>query len=118
LCAIEAGCDDVVGIDGLQMHIDQAEFVFEVKEVEKSRYEFIASDIFALDWSGLGQLRRRIVPGAYVHVSKHVELMEKISAVNSDLLAIDITLADICGSAMRIWHDQTEGGGRPWITSW
>ena len=111
LCAIEAGCDDVVGIDGRQMHVDQANFVFEVKEVEKSRYEFIASDIFALDWSGLGNFDVVLCPGLMYHVSKHVELMEKISEVNSDLLMIDTTLADIRGSAMRIWHDRTEGGG-------
>jgi tRNA (mo5U34)-methyltransferase len=37
LAAIEAGADYVLGIEGRQMHVDQASFVFEVKEVERDR---------------------------------------------------------------------------------
>src|SRR5919112_581901 len=47
LCSVEAGCDYVLGVDFQQMHVDQANFVFEMKEVEKSRYDFVAGDIFA-----------------------------------------------------------------------
>jgi tRNA (mo5U34)-methyltransferase len=39
LRAVQTGCDFVLGIDGRQMHIDQANFVFDVKEVDRSRYE-------------------------------------------------------------------------------
>ena len=34
LKAIDAGCDFVTGIDGRQMHIDQANLVFEAKHVD------------------------------------------------------------------------------------
>lgn len=36
--AKSASYDFVMGIDGRQMHIDQANFVFKVKEIEASRY--------------------------------------------------------------------------------
>ena len=40
LAAIEAGADRVVGIDGRQMHVDQANVVFEAKGVDPARYRF------------------------------------------------------------------------------
>ena len=40
LAAIENGCDYVLGIDGRQTHIDQAKFVFDVKGINKARYNF------------------------------------------------------------------------------
>jgi len=38
LAASDAGADFVLGIDGRQMHIDQANLVFEAMRVEPSRY--------------------------------------------------------------------------------
>ena len=32
LCAVPAGCDYVLGIDGRKLHVDQANFVFEAKK--------------------------------------------------------------------------------------
>ena len=107
LCSVEAGCDYVLGIDHEQMHIEQANFVFEVKEVEKSRYDFIADDIFATDLARFGTFDVVLCPGLMYHITKPMELMEKISAVNSDLLMIDTRLADLPGSAISIRH-----GGR------
>jgi SAM-dependent methyltransferase len=107
LCAIEAGCDYVLGIDHQQMHVEQANFVFEVKEVDKSRYDFIAGDIFATDLTRFGTFDVVLCPGLVYHITKPMELMEKISAVNSDLLMIDTRLADLPGSALSIRH-----GGR------
>jgi SAM-dependent methyltransferase len=110
-CSVQAGCDYVLGIDGRQMHIEQANFVFEVKEVEKSRYDFIASDIFATDFTQFGTFDVVLCPGLVYHISKHMELMEKISAVNSDILMIDTRLAGLPGSAMRVHYDRGKGGG-------
>jgi tRNA (mo5U34)-methyltransferase len=101
-CSIEAGCDYVLGIDGRQMHTEQANFVFEVKEVEKSRYDFVAGDIFATDLTRFGNFDVVLCPGLMYHVNKPMELMEKISALNSDLLLIDTRLSDLPGSAISI----------------
>jgi SAM-dependent methyltransferase len=106
-CAIEAGCDYILGIDYEQMHIEQSTFVFEVKEVDKSRYDLIAGDIFATDLTQFGTFDVVLCPGLMYHITKPMELLEKISAVNSDLLMIDTRLADLPGSAISIRH-----GGR------
>src|SRR5436309_830924 len=50
LAAIEAGADFVFGIDGRQMHLDQANLVFEAKRVEPSRYHFELGNIFTYDF--------------------------------------------------------------------
>lgn len=112
LCAIEAGCDYVLGIEGRQRHIDQANFVFEVKGIEKSRYDFMVSNLFTVDMSRFGNFDVVLCPGLMYHISRHMELMEKISEVNSDVLLIDTTLASgLPGSAMRIKHEPTEKPG-------
>ena len=50
-----AGCDYVLGVDGRQMHVDQANFVFEVEGVESGRYDFVARDIFEIDFREFGR---------------------------------------------------------------
>src|SRR5215208_6295472 len=89
LSAAQAGCDYVLGIDGRQMHVDQSNFVFEVEEVERDRYDFLAGDIFGLDLRDFGRFHIVLYLGLMYHVSKPVELMEKISEVNEDVILID-----------------------------
>ncbi len=102
LSAVEAGCDYVLGIEGRQMHVDQANFVFEVKEIEKDRYDFVVGDIFETDFKQFGTFDVVLCLGLMYHVSKHVELLEKISEVNDDLLVIDTTLSTAPGSALEL----------------
>src|SRR5438067_2455320 len=52
LAAIEAGADFVLGIDGRQMHIDQANLVFEARGVDPARYSFQTANIFDHDFGG------------------------------------------------------------------
>lgn len=106
LRAIEAGCDYVLGIDGRQMHVDQAEFVFEVKEVDRERYDFTVANIFDLDFARFGSFDVVLCLGLMYHISKHVDLMEQISRVNSDLLVIDTLLSTEPGSFMELRRDR------------
>ena len=102
LAAIEAGADFVLGIDGRQMHIDQANLVFDVKGIEATRYRFELSDIFDLK---LNEEPFDIVLclGLLYHVSKPFELMERIATWNTDLLVIDTTLdTSVRGSYFRV----------------
>jgi SAM-dependent methyltransferase len=102
LAAIEAGADFVLGIDGRQMHVDQANLVFEAKGVEPRRYRFEFADIFAID---LDEEPFDIVLclGLLYHVSKPFELMERIAAWSHDLLVIDTTLhVRVSGAYFRI----------------
>jgi tRNA (mo5U34)-methyltransferase len=102
LAAIEAGADYVLGIEGRQMHVDQASFVFEVKEVERDRYDFFVGDIFETDFRQFGTFDVVLYLGLMYHISKPMELMEKISEVNDDILVIDTTLAKASGSFLKI----------------
>ncbi len=108
LAALDHGADFVLGIDGRQMHVDQANFVYEVKEVERSRYEFRTADIFDLDAGELGRFDIVLCLGLMYHVSKHVELMEMMSSVNDDILLIDTLLSVAPGSYLRLRSEDTE----------
>ena len=105
LRAIGGKCDYVLGIDGRQEHIDQANFVFEVKEINESRYDFVQANIFDIDLSEFGEFDVVLCLGLMYHISKHMELMERISEVNNDVLVIDTTLAKAQGSYFRVKHE-------------
>src|SRR5215218_273498 len=102
LASIEAGADYVLGIEGRQMHVDQASFVFEVKEVERDRYDFVVGDIFQTDFRQFGTFDVVLCLGLMYHISKPMELMEKISEVNDDILVVDTTLSMARGSFLKI----------------
>lgn len=108
LNSIEAGCDYVLGVEGRQMHVDQANFVFEVKEVERDRYDFIVGDIFRTDLRQFGKFDVVLCLGLMYHVSKHVNLLEKISEVNDDILVVDTTLSKAPGSILKVVRQKPE----------
>jgi tRNA (mo5U34)-methyltransferase len=93
LLAIEAGCDKVVGIEGRSMHVEQANLVFEVKGVPRSRYEFLEADVFSMDWKALGQFDIVLCLGLLYHVNRPVELLESLRSVNRELAVIDTALS-------------------------
>jgi SAM-dependent methyltransferase len=102
LAAIESGCDYVLGIDGRQMHIDQAKFVFDVKRINKDRYDFRFGNVFNLLNNDLGKFDIVLCLGLMYHISKHMTLLEHISSVNTDLLVIDTYLSLMERSLMEI----------------
>jgi tRNA (mo5U34)-methyltransferase len=105
LQAIESGCDFVMGIDGRQMHIDQANFVFKVKEIEENRYKFVAGNIFDVDLQEFGTFDIVICLAMFHHVSKHIELLEKITEINDDILLLETRLSRIPGAYMVIQQE-------------
>ena len=105
LCAIEAGCDFVLGIDGRQMHVDQANFVFEVKAVERDRYRFDLANIFDLTLADFGRFDVVLCLGLLYHVSKPMELMERIAEVNSDIVIVDTKLSNSRGAYLEVMHE-------------
>jgi tRNA (mo5U34)-methyltransferase len=108
LCAAKAGCDYVLGLDGRQMHVDQANFVFEVNEIEDDRYDFVAANLFDVNLPRCGTFDVVLCLGLMYHISKPVDLMEKIAQVNSDVLLIDTTLSTVPGSYLEIKHDRLD----------
>jgi SAM-dependent methyltransferase len=108
LRAIEAGCDFVLGIDGRQMHIDQAQFVFEVKEIDRDRYSFVRANIFDYDYAAAGPFDIVLCFGLLYHVNKPVSLFEAISQANTDLLLIDTRISMAPGSLFELRRDDVE----------
>jgi len=105
LSVIEEGADFVLGIDARQMFIEQANFVLEVKEVDKSRYKFIAGDIFDIDFLEFGTFDIALCLGLLYHVNKPILLLEKIAKANNDILVIDTRVSNTMGSHMEILFD-------------
>jgi SAM-dependent methyltransferase len=104
--ALERGADFVLGIDGRDMHVDQAEFVFEVKEVDKTRYQFVAANVFDFDYSRWGAFDIVLCLGLLYHISRPVELMETIAQVNDDICVIDTLVSLMPRSYLRLrWED-------------
>jgi tRNA (mo5U34)-methyltransferase len=99
LLALQAGADFVLGVDGRQAHIDQANLVFEANGVDSARYSFVTSNIFDTNF---GEQRFDIVLclGIMYHIAKPVELMELISTWNDDLVVIDTGISRIPGKAL------------------
>jgi hypothetical protein len=66
-------------------------------------------DLFETDLRRFGTFDVVLCLGLMYHVSKHVELMEKISEVNIDILVIDTTLSVAEGSFLELRREDTKG---------
>lgn len=108
LAALEAGCDFVVSIDGRRTHIEQASLVLETKGVDPQRYRLVEDDVFTVDLEALGPFDVVLCLGLLYHVSKHVSLLERVAAVNRDLLVIDSTLVGMPGSFVHWKRERIE----------
>jgi SAM-dependent methyltransferase len=107
LAAVEAGADFVLGVDGRQMHVDQANLVFETKGIEATRYRFELADVFDLELEQ-GAFDVVLCLGLLYHVSKPFELMERMSAWNKDLLVVDTRVDPRPGPYFRIKRQDLE----------
>lgn len=108
LNAAEAGASFVLGVDGRQMHVDQANFVFEVKGIDRSRYEFALGNIYEFDFKKYAPFDIVFCFGLMYHISKPMSLIELISEVNSDILIIDTGIIRLPGSFLRYRKESTE----------
>jgi tRNA (mo5U34)-methyltransferase len=102
LKALEADCDFVWGIDGREMHIEQAEFVMSVKGVDPARYRFTKANLFEVDLAQEPTFDIVLCLGLVYHVSKPVELFEAIASVNTDLLLVDTALSRAEGASFEL----------------
>ena len=105
LQAIEADCAYVLGVDGRQMHVDQAKLVFETKGIDPKRFDFVQGDIFEYDFGQHGEFDIVFYFGLMYHINKPVVLMEKIAEVNSDVVIIDTDLSTLKGPFLEIHHE-------------
>lgn len=105
LCAVEAGCEFVLGIDGRAMHIEQADFVFEALGIEKRRYRFEQADVFNFNFQTCAPFDLVLCFGLLYHVNRPIDLLETIASVNSNLLAIDTSISRADGPFFELIYD-------------
>jgi tRNA (mo5U34)-methyltransferase len=105
LKAIDAGADFVWGIDGRDVNVEQARFVFAVKDVDPSRYRFTAADLYEVDLREEPPFDVVLCLGLLYHVSKPMELLERAAAVNTELLLVDTLLVPAEGACLELWHE-------------
>jgi tRNA (mo5U34)-methyltransferase len=105
LKAIEAGCDFVLGIDGRQMHVDQANLVFDVNEIDPNRYQFVYDNILDFDYGDEAPFDIVLCLGVLYHVNKPISLFEAIAPRNTDLLVIDTKIHPARGSLLELRRD-------------
>ncbi|HEX4187301.1 MAG TPA: class I SAM-dependent methyltransferase [Solirubrobacteraceae bacterium] len=105
LAAIEAGADFVLGIDGRQMHVDQANLVFEAKGVDRARYNFVLGDIFKYDFAASFDVV--LCLGLMYHISKPMELFEIMAGVDAQLLLIDTAVSLMPTSMFRVAREDS-----------
>jgi 2-polyprenyl-3-methyl-5-hydroxy-6-metoxy-1,4-benzoquinol methylase len=107
LAAIEAGADFVLGIDGRQMHVDQADLVFDAKGIDPARYRFETGNIFTHRFPEHFDVI--LCLGLMYHISKPVELFEIMASVSPELLLIDTAVSLIPSSVFRLAREDSPG---------
>ncbi|MBN2843845.1 MAG: methyltransferase domain-containing protein [Sedimentisphaerales bacterium] len=105
LQAINSGAEYVFGVDGRKMHIDQANFVFQVNGVDKTKYKFIQSNFFSDEVWSIGQFDIVFCFGILYHINKHFYLLEKIREVNSEFLLIDTQISLNLNSSLEFYKE-------------
>ncbi|HZU60127.1 MAG TPA: class I SAM-dependent methyltransferase [Solirubrobacteraceae bacterium] len=105
LSAMKAGAEYVHGVDGREMHIQQARLVFSEHGIDPSRWRFETGNVFDLDQiSGYDIV---LCLGLLYHVAKPFELIERISSWNTDLAVIETSVNRYPGSILEIHHEDT-----------
>src|SRR5690606_36962137 len=98
LNAIEAGADFVLGVDGRQMHVDQANFVFDVKGIDKSRYHFAQGNLYEFDFWPWAPFDIVFGFGLMYHIEEPMGRSELISRSKTDILFNDPGMIRLPGS--------------------
>jgi SAM-dependent methyltransferase len=105
LCAFEAGADFVFGIDGRQMHVDQANLVFEAKGVDPSRYHFELGNFLTYPFETFDLV---LCLGILYHVSSPVELFNVMAGTGADLIVIDSAVQTLPGNVFSLTTEEVD----------
>lgn len=106
LQALAAGAEFVAGVDGRQMHIDQAKLVMEAKRIAADRYRFEQGNVFA--WEPSEPFDVVLCLGLLYHVARPIDLLERCARWCSDVAVIDSTLSRLRGRLFEIRHESTD----------
>jgi tRNA (mo5U34)-methyltransferase len=106
LKAIEAGADFVLGVDGRQIHIDQARLVFEAKGIAPDRFHFDVGNILEYPFgTGFDVV---LCFGLMYHVSKPVEMFEVMTRAGAEIIVIDTAVTLDADSSFKVHKERTD----------
>jgi tRNA (mo5U34)-methyltransferase len=91
LLAAEAHADFVLGVDAREVHIEQANLVFEAKGVDRSRYRFEHGNLFTHPIEGRYDVV--LCLGLLDHVAKPVELFDVMARSGPELIVLDTEIS-------------------------
>jgi 2-polyprenyl-3-methyl-5-hydroxy-6-metoxy-1,4-benzoquinol methylase len=113
LQALEAGADFVLGIDGQQGFVDQANLVFEAKGIDSDRYRFECGDVFGRELAD--EFDVVLCLGLMDHVASPVELFQLIADIDPELVIIDTEVSRARSSVFELTkvYDAGESLGQP-----
>jgi SAM-dependent methyltransferase len=105
--AIEAGCKSVVGIEGRQHSVDNANENFAKYGIDPSRFRFIRAD--AISYLRQNRVRADVVLllGFYYHVDCHVELASLVAATGARHIILDTGVVADSGPMIRLQKEST-----------
>ncbi|MGA2321945.1 MAG: methyltransferase domain-containing protein, partial [Solirubrobacteraceae bacterium] len=109
LNAIEAEADFVLGVDGRQMHVDQARLVFEAKGIDPARYRFEQGNIFEHNFDDRFDVV--LCLGLMYHIAKPVELFELMTRTGAEVIVIDTNIFPAPFSFFKVHLENVEA---PW----
>jgi SAM-dependent methyltransferase len=100
LLALEAGAEYVLGIDGRETCIEQANLVFAAKRVEPSRYRFEHANVFA--WEPAESFDIALCLGLLDHVSRPVELFALMARAHAQTIVVDTEISRARSSVFEV----------------
>lgn len=92
LASLDAGCDYVCAIDGRPMHIDQTRLVLSARGYDNDRFSLICSNLYDCDLSANGPFDVVLCLGLLYHVSRPVELIERICTLGPEYVVVDTSV--------------------------
>jgi SAM-dependent methyltransferase len=98
--AIEAGADFVLGVDGSESAVEQAQLVFEAKGVAPERYSFEHANVFG--WQLAERFDVVLCLGLLDVVAKPVALFELLAAAGAELVLIDTSISRARGELFEV----------------
>jgi SAM-dependent methyltransferase len=104
--AMASGADFVLGVDGRERQIEQAELVFQAKGIDPARYRFERGNVFEHDFSERFDVV--LCLGLMYHVAKPFELFEIMAGVGAEIMVIDTVISHASTSSFELRREPTD----------
>jgi cyclopropane fatty-acyl-phospholipid synthase-like methyltransferase len=104
--AMAAEADFLLGVDGRQQQLDQAELVFQAKGIDPSRYRFEQGNVFEHSFTESFDVVMCL--GLMYHVAKPFELLEIMAGVGAEIMVIDTVISRANASILEVQQEPVD----------